>query len=61
MQHFGQVHRCEGGERQGTGLGLPLTNRLVEIQGGQLVIESEPDSGTLVKIVFPPEKVVTPA
>src|SRR3954454_22762162 len=35
---------------QGTGLGLPLAKALVELQGGDLAISSEPGKGTLVRV-----------
>ena len=51
---FGQtstmpVHK---GQR-GTGLGLPLTRRLVELHGGALNLESKPGVGTVVTVQFP--------
>ena len=57
MELFGQVHHGDSKEHEGTGLGLPLTNRLVEAQGGYLLIESEPNIGTTVKVKFPKDKV----
>ncbi|MBT4673195.1 MAG: hypothetical protein HOB64_13815, partial [Rhodospirillaceae bacterium] len=42
----------------GTGLGLPLTKRLVEAQGGNLLVESEPEIGTTVIVEFPRDKIV---
>lgn len=42
----------------GTGLGLPLTKRLIELHGGSLTIGSSPGQGTEVTISFPAERVV---
>jgi len=61
MEPFGQVHHEGAYDSEGTGLGLPLTKRLVEIQGGRLVIDSAPQSGTTVRIEFPPARVVAQA
>ena len=44
---------------EGVGLGLSLTNRLVELHGGALKIESEIDKGTTVTVSFPPERTIT--
>ena len=54
---FGQVDGSATRKYDGTGLGLPLTKRFVELQGGRFHIESEPDGGTTVRIEYPVEKV----
>ena len=57
MSTYGQV-RDQGARRhQGTGLGLPLTKKLVEVLGGELVLESVPGRGTTVTIRFPADLV----
>ena len=38
---------------QGTGLGLSLVKRIVEIQGGRVDVESAPARGTTVRLVLP--------
>jgi len=38
---------------QGSGLGLPLAERLVELHGGQLEIASTNGAGTTVRIRLP--------
>ena len=42
----------------GTGLGLPLTKALVEANRASLSIRSAPDKGTLVEVIFPPNRVL---
>jgi two-component system CheB/CheR fusion protein len=39
--------------REGIGLGLPLTKQLVELHGGQLRLESTEGVGTEVTVVLP--------
>lgn len=48
----------EGRERQGTGLGLPLTKALAEANRTAFSISSEPRKGTLVEITFPVTRVL---
>jgi signal transduction histidine kinase len=40
-------------EQQGTGLGLILSKRLIELYGGQFTIYSAPDDGTRVNFLIP--------
>lgn len=58
IEPFGQVRHGGDISQEGTGLGLPLTKRLVEIQGGKLLIESEPKIGTTVRVVIPKDIVI---
>jgi signal transduction histidine kinase len=50
LQSFGQVDADLNRRYEGTGLGLPLTKKLVELHGGTLMIESERNVGTTVTI-----------
>jgi signal transduction histidine kinase len=47
---FEQVDNKLARRYQGTGLGLPLAKALIELQGGNLVISSEPGKGTRVRV-----------
>lgn len=49
LEPFGQVHRNSGG----TGLGLPFCQRVVDLHGGQLTIDSMRGQGTTVTILLP--------
>lgn len=40
-------------EQQGSGLGLSLAKRLVELHGGKLLLKSKVDQGTVVQVIFP--------
>jgi two-component system, cell cycle sensor histidine kinase PleC len=52
-QPFHQVENSTTRRYEGTGLGLPLTERLVELHGGQLRIDSAPGQGTTVTVRLP--------
>ncbi|MBC7906490.1 MAG: HAMP domain-containing histidine kinase [Rhodospirillaceae bacterium] len=41
---------------QGTGLGLPLAKKLIELHGGTLALDSKPGEGTRVTVLFPAER-----
>ena len=53
MAPFGQVDSRLARKYEGTGLGLPLTRRLVEIHGGTFDLSSEPGRGTVVTVRLP--------
>jgi signal transduction histidine kinase len=55
IESYGQVDTVPGGRPEGTGLGLPLAKALIELHGGDLVIESSAGKGTTVTARFPPE------
>ncbi|HZT89026.1 MAG TPA: ATP-binding protein [Stellaceae bacterium] len=46
-------------EREGGGLGLPLVKALMEAHEGRLELESQPGKGTVARLVFPPERIVS--
>ena len=57
LEPFRQLHTASRGG--GTGLGLPLTKALVEANRASFHIDSTPDQGTLVEIVFPTQRVLS--
>ncbi len=52
-QPFEQVEGQHSKTTQGTGLGLALTKSLIELHGGQMLMESEPGAGTTVSFDIP--------
>ena len=56
LQPFGQIDNSLTRPHGGTGLGLPLAKRLVELHGGTLTLDSEPGRGTTVSFTLPPER-----
>jgi len=59
MSQFGQADNELGKRHDGMGIGLPLTQSLVELHGGTLEIHSAKGKGTTVTLRFPPERTVT--
>jgi signal transduction histidine kinase len=53
LQPFVQIDGSLQRRYDGTGLGLPLTKSIVEIHGGELVIDSTPGVGTAITIRLP--------
>jgi signal transduction histidine kinase len=56
LQPFGQAHTATTRTYGGTGLGLPITQGLVEAHGGMMSIVSAPREGTRVQITLPAER-----
>jgi signal transduction histidine kinase len=52
FEEFQQV-RGVGNGQEGTGLGLPLSRRLIELHGGQLWVESEAGVGSTFRFTLP--------
>jgi len=58
LKPFEQIDAGLNRKYEGTGLGLPLVERMVRLNGGQLRIESEKGKGTSVSVHFEPERTV---
>ena len=53
---FGQVDSALNRRYEGTGLGLPLSRAVMQLHGGDLVMESDLGKGTRVIARFPPSR-----
>jgi len=60
LEPFGQVDSTLSRVTEGTGLGLPLARRLIELHGGTLVLKSLKGHGTTVEVTIPATRVVAP-
>jgi two-component system cell cycle sensor histidine kinase PleC len=58
-QPFGQAHAATTKTYGGTGLGLPITLRLVELHHGELRIDSVPGKGTTVTVILPASRTLS--
>ena len=58
---FLQVDGRHARNFEGTGLGLVIAKRLIELHGGALQVESVLGQGTTMSVVFPPARVLSPA
>lgn len=57
LEPFGQVDARLARKHEGTGLGLPLARRLIELHGGSLAVRSEQGCGTTVTVTLPASRV----
>ncbi|GGH14239.1 two-component sensor histidine kinase [Alsobacter metallidurans] len=58
LQSFGRGSLAIKTAEQGTGLGLPIVKGLMDMHGGQLILNSKLREGTEVVITFPPSRVM---
>jgi signal transduction histidine kinase len=61
LELFGQIENAIIKKHEGTGLGLPLAQHLVELHGGRIEIESIKGVGTTVHVRLPLDRVVRSA
>ncbi len=58
FERFSQIDARLSRRYEGIGLGLPLSQRLMELHGGTLDLVSEPGKGTTVTVTFPAERLI---
>jgi signal transduction histidine kinase len=58
FSHYGQVDSKIARAHQGTGLGLPISQALAKLHGGELIASSIPGEGTRMTLVLPEDRVV---
>jgi len=60
FEKFYQVGNTTAGVREGTGLGLPITKKLVEMHGGRISVKSRPQQGSEFTLTLPLQGPSTP-
>jgi len=57
FSHYGQVDSKIARAHQGTGLGLPISQSLARLHGGDLEAASTPGEGTVMTLVLPQDRI----
>ncbi|TMC29763.1 MAG: HAMP domain-containing histidine kinase [Chloroflexi bacterium] len=60
FEEFEQVHGSRASEQEGTGLGLTLSRKFVELHGGKIWVESEVGRGSTFSFTLPRVRPVSP-
>jgi signal transduction histidine kinase len=58
FEPFRQVDSSLSRRFEGTGLGLPLVKKMIELHDGMMTIDSKLGAGTTVTLIFPAERVI---
>jgi signal transduction histidine kinase/HAMP domain-containing protein len=58
LEPFRQIDGALNRRYEGTGLGLPLVQRLVQLHGGSLAIQTAPGSGTTITLRLPADRCI---
>jgi signal transduction histidine kinase len=56
FEEFQQVRGDPGSRQEGTGLGLPLSRKFIELHGGRLWVESSAGAGSTFRFTLPVEQ-----
>jgi signal transduction histidine kinase len=58
LEPFRQIDGALNRRYEGTGLGLPLVQRLVQLHGGSLAIQTAPGVGTTITLRLPADRCI---
>ncbi|MBM5782108.1 MAG: hypothetical protein FJ368_01660 [Pelagibacterales bacterium] len=58
MEEYGQAHDGYKNNKNGIGLGLPIVQKILNVHGGKMKLESVYGQKTMVQIIFPESRIV---